>query len=293
MRRLSGCDRVTNITFLFTSKDLTMKRLFSFSVVCFAMAIAPFAPLAQGQTTAVIHDNFETNEGNGGGESTSLGRFANTVFTVYNESVVNAAGISAGDTLTGLAFRVDGTRDSPNFTVSDYVIRLGHSSNSAGSLDDVFANNGTLSTVRSGALDFDAADYDSATSTTINDISTTANDFGPEIEFDNDFVYTGGDLLLLYTHTGALSLDGDTVVTSRADSITNTFFPTGGVEFSESGVQTIFGSGFDADNRGFGTTGSGTGVATIVQFSVAVPEPSSAAVLMGIGMIGALRRRRK
>ena len=289
---LSHCVRVANITFLFTSKDLTMKRLFSFSVVCFAMAIAPFA---QGQTTAVIHDNFETNEGNGGGESTALGRFANTVFTVYNESVVNAAGISAGDTLTGLSFRVDGTRDSPNFTVSDYVIRLGHSSNSAGSLDDIFANNGTLSTVRSGALDFVAADYDSATSTTINDISTIANAFGPEIEFDDDFVYAGGDLLLLYTHTGAQSLNGETVVTSRADSITNTFLPTGDVEFSEPGVQTIFGSGFDVEDRGFGATGSGTGVAPIVQFSVttAVPEPSSAALLMGIGMIGALRRRRK
>ena len=54
------------------------------------MAISPFA---NAQTTAVIHNDFATNEGNGGGESTALGRFANTVFTVYNESVVNAAGI--------------------------------------------------------------------------------------------------------------------------------------------------------------------------------------------------------
>ena len=254
------------------------------------MAIAPFA---NAQTTAVIHNDFATNEGNGGGESTALGRFSNTVFTVYNESVVNAAGIFAGDILGGLAFRVDGTRDSPNFTVSDYVIQLGQSSNSAGDLDDMFANNGALTTVRSGALDFVAADYDSATSTTLNDISTTANAFGPEITFDTNFVYNGGDLLLLYTHEAPTSLNGAPVVTSRADTITNTFFPTGGVEFSESGVQTIFGSGFDADNRGFGTTGSGTGVATIVQFSVAVPEPSSAALLVGIGMIGAVRRRRK
>ena len=258
---------------------------------CFALAIAPFA---NAQTTAVIHDNFATTQGNGGGESTALGRFTNTVFTVYDQSVVNAAGIFAGDRLTGLAFRVDGTRDSPNFTVANYEFRLGQSSNSAGSLDDTFANNGALTTVRSGPLDFSAADYDSATATTINDISTAANAFGPEITFDTNFVYNGGDLLFLYTHTAPLSLNGDPIVTSRADGITNTFLQDGTPEFGETGVQTIFGSGYNATGRGFGVTGSGVGTATIVEFSVtAVPEPSSAALLVGIGMIGAVRRRRK
>ena len=262
------------------------------------MSMTTFAQAQTVDTTAVIHDFFETNEGNSGGESTALGRFSNTAFIVYNESVVNAAGINTGDVLTGLSFRVDGTRDSPNFTVDNYVIRLGESLNSAGSLDDVFNDNvvgGALTTVRSGALDFVAAEYDSATSTAINDITVTANNFGPEITFDSDYTYNGGDLLLLYSHTGPESLNGETVVTSRSDAFTRTFNADNSVEFEEQGVQSIFGEGFDATERGFGATGSGRFFAPIVQFSVtqAVPEPTSAALLIGLGMIGVVNRRRK
>ena len=115
------------------------------------------------------------------------------------------------------------------------------------------------------------------------------------IGFDDDYVYTGGDLLLLYSHTAPQQLpDGSPLVIASADSFSNTFTPTGEPDFAAP-TQNIFGSGFDANTRGFGEPGSGLGGGTVVQFSVtqAVPEPSSAALLLGIGMISAVRRRRK
>ena len=252
------------------------------------MAIAPFA---NAQITIPIE--FANVEGSSGGEGTALGNFDNTVQTVYNASLLAAAGLNPGDVLNGLQFRLNGPDNVPIWSVSDYQIRLATSNFSAGDLRNEFADNrgGDYTVVRSGALTLDGSEFDGS-STAGSTGPGTPNAFGPLWTFDTNFVYNGGDLLLLYTHEAPTSLNGAPVVTSRADTITNTFFQTGGVEFSESGVQTIFGSGFLAEDRGFGATGSGGGVATIVQFSV-VPEPSSAALLMGIGMIGAVRRRKK
>lgn len=271
-----------------------MKRLISFSVFCFAMAIAPFA---HSQTSVVLpagNDaiDFTTMEGNGGGESNAFGRFNNTVLTVYNASVVEAAGINVGDTLTGLSFRVDGGDVAPNFTVDSFHIELGRSLNSAGSLveNDFGANfDGGPNVVHTGSVDFAASDFEAVNP---NNSTGPANAFGPEIEFENDFAYTGGDLLIRYYTSDPLALDG-VLTTSRADSVTTTFeTPT----FSEPGVFTLFGEGQNANTRFTQGFGAAPAVAPVLQFSVTpapVPEPSSAALLMGIGLIGAVRRRRK
>ena len=261
--------------------------------------------LAQAQRTAVlpgpvtpdirgVFTDHNTAEGNGGGDATSLGVFTNTVLQVYNEDLVLAAGINPGDVLTGISFRVSGGPETfnpaPNFQVDNYLFSLGHSLNSAGNLVDNFDANavgGALTQVRSGALEFNAADYPQVNP---NTGTGTANAFGPVIEFnDSTFTYTGGDLLLEYSHTGAEALNGS-LVTSRADTLSSTF---GQPDFADSRVQTFFGSGFDATERGFATR-FGDNTATIVQFQIAaVPEPTSAALLMGLGMIGVVRRRRK
>jgi len=256
------------------------------------MAIAPFA---NAQTLVLpAGDNaidLTTMEGNGGGESNAFGRFNNTVLTVYNASVVAAAGINVGDTLTGLAFRVDGGDVAPNFSVNSFHIELGQSLFSAGSLNetDFAANfNGGPTVVHTGSVDFLASDYEAVNP---NNSTGTANAFGPEIEFENDFQYTGGDLLIRYYTSDILPLNGSEVV-SRADSVSTTFDTP---DFSETGVFTLFGSGQDANTRFTQSFGAAPTVAPVLQFSVtsAVPEPSSAALLMGIGMIGAVRRRRK
>ena len=282
-----------------------MKRLLNFSVFCFVLMA--FAPLAQAQRTAVVpgpvtpnlrgvFTDFTTTEGNNLGDSNALGRFNNTVFSIYDESLVLAAGINPGDQLTGLAFRVGGgpSNPVPNFTVEDYFIDLGHALPSIQAnvnLNDNFADNavgGALTRVHEGRVDFNAADYPNTNTSTIDG---TANPFGPSIGFDSAFTYQGGDLLLRYSHSTPEALNGS-LVTSRGDSISSTFTVP---DFGDDRVQTFFGSGVDADDRGFGTQ-FGEFSATIVQFDVvpaAVPEPSSTALLIGLGMIGVVRRRRK
>ena len=280
-----------------------MKRLLNFSVFCFVLMA--FAPLAQAQSTAVVpgpvtpnlrgeFTDFTTTEGNNLGDSNALGRFNNTVFSIYDESLVLAAGINPGDQLTGLAFRVGGgpSNNVPNFTVENYIIDLGHALEGIQAnvnLNDNFASNavgGALTNVHTGRVDFNAADYPNNNPSTIDG---TANPFGPSIEFDTNFTYQGGDLLLRYTHTLPEALNGS-LVTSRGDSISSTFTVP---DFGDDRVQTFFGAGFDATDRGFGTQ-FGEFSATIVQFDVtAIPEPSSTALLMGLGMIGVVSRRRK
>lgn len=280
-----------------------MKRLLNFSVFCFVLMA--FAPLAHGQTTVVVpgpvtpnlrgeFTDFTTTEGNNLGDSNALGTFNNTVFSIYDESLVLAAGINPGDQLTGLAFRVGGGSSNavPNFTVENYIIDLGHALGSIQAnvnLNDNFASNavgGALTNVHTGRVDFNAADYPNTNPSTIDG---TANPFGPSIEFNSAFTYEGGDLLLRYTHTDPEALNGS-LVTSRADSISSTF---GVPDFGDDRVQTFFGQGFNADERFFGTQ-FGEFSATIIQFDVAaVPEPSSTALLIGLGMIGVVRRRRK
>ena len=167
-----------------------MKQLLNFSVLFAAIAIAPLAH----SSTVVVPGGFANTEGNSN-ESTSLGFFSNTVQVVYNESVLQAGGLQAGDVLNGLAFRIGGgppaNRPAPNFSVTNYVVRLSTSENSAGSLVDTFADNrgADFTEVRSGALTFNAADFDDSN----NGQDEGPNDFGPVITFDNTFTYNGGD----------------------------------------------------------------------------------------------------
>ena len=255
------------------------------------MAIAPFA-----NAQITIPNEFANVEGSSGGEGTALGNFDNTVHTVYNASLLAAAGLNAGDVLNGLSFRLNGPDNVPIWSVTDYQIRLATSNFSAGDLRNDFADNrgADYTLVRSGALTLVGTEFDGS-STAGSTGPGTPNDFGPLWTFDTNFVYNGGDLLLEYTHTAIDNTLNSPGVqqTARADGVTGF-----------AGVQTLFGSGFDATTRGFGTEGvfdvdgntvtsaGSVGFAPIVQFSV-VPEPSSAALLIGLGMIGVARRRRK
>ena len=96
-------------------------------------------------------------------------------------------------------------------------------------------------------------------------------------------------MIRYYTST-PLALDG-VLTTSRADSVTTTFETP---DFSEPGVFTLFGEGQNANTRFTQSFGAAPAVAPVLQFSVtSVPEPSSAALLMSIGMVCAVRRRKK
>ena len=256
-----------------------MKPLFNFSVFFSAMA------LMSAHSTVIVPSGFANEEGTStSGDGTSLGLFNNTVQTVYNESLLVEAGLNAGDVLNGLSFRVNAGNAAPNFRVDEYIIRLSTSNFSAGSLEaDFSANRGAdFTTVRSGSLVFNAADYD-VSSMAPSGGSGTPNAFGPVIIFGSTFTYQGGDLLLEYTHTPPEGLNGEEAVLSQADAVINFDDGNGG-----SLVQSAFSDGFDTGVRGFNDFG--LDFAPIVQFSV-IPEPS-VSLLSGIAFLGLLRRRR-
>ena len=232
-----------------------MRRLLSFSVLCFAMAIAP---LAYSQTQVVVPSAAATTEG-GSREGTALGAFSNTVHAVINESLLLSSGLVPGDVLTGLSFRVDGNQGSPIWSVDDYQIRLATSLNSAGNLNDDFTlNRGSdYTVVRSGPLSYDGTEYDDG-----NNGPGGSHEFGEELTFDTPFTYQGGDLLLEYTHSpidNSLNMTGVQEL-SLIDFFTDLSDADGDL------AQTFFGESFDATTRGFD---SADGRFPVVQFTVA------------------------
>ena len=196
-------------------------------------------------------------------ENTALGNTSNTVQTVFNESALLTSGIEVGDVLTGLSFRVGagGDRVAPNFIVDNYIIRLSTSNFSAGNLENVFEMNrgDDLVEVRSGPLTFNAADFDD-TSIALGRGPGIPNAFGAVITFDNPFTYNGGNLLLDYTHTAPLGLDGSDLITSAADSVAD-FNDDNGDPL----VETLFGEGIDVTTRTFSPA---PGFAPVIRFTV-------------------------
>ena len=141
--------------------------------IFFNYTVADVLAINEGQVTIsfslrqtfVVPADFANEEGNGSGEGTALGRFSNTAQIVYDASLLSAAGLQAGDVLTGLSFRVGASAlggGAPLWSVDDYQIRLATSLNSAGSLNPDFTLNrgADFVTVRSGPLMYDGTEYD-------------------------------------------------------------------------------------------------------------------------------------
>jgi hypothetical protein len=170
-----------------------------------------------------------------------------------------------GRELSGFSWRlpVSATESWPaaDTVYTNYDIRLSASVDpSARSL--TFANNvaGPQTLVRSGPMEVPANAFPSGGS---------PNEFGLPIEFQNNYLYTGGHLLIEIRHTGNNS-------GSRAvDAITT----------STSGYGTLFSGAWQSSYTA--ETGL-NGNFTIIELH-AVPEPASLA-LMGLAAL-ALRRR--
>ena len=215
-------------------KQLPQFHLFTLFLFCFISMQVEATP-------RVLPNDFTNTEG-GADENTALGRFSNTAQVVYSQALVSAAGINVGDSITGLAFRVDSGDAAPVWSVADYQIRLATSVNAPGNLDASFVNNrgSDYTVVRSGPLAFDGTEFPTGAS---------PNAFGPSLSFNLPFIYTGGDLLLEYTHStisgGGESADGE--------------FPS----FNE--VQAQYSNGFDGTSNDFPSGASGF---PIIQFEV-------------------------
>lgn len=248
------------------------------SSIFFDYTIADVLAINEGQVTIsfsqrqtfVVPVDFANEEGTSIGENTALGNLSNTVQTVYDASLLSAAGLQAGDVLTGLSFRLDALDDAPIWSVDDYQIRLATSLNPVGSLNSDFTLNrgADFVTVRSGPLTYDGTEYD-ASSTAPSGGPGVPNAFGPAFVFDTPYIYNGGDLLLEYTHSeinNSLSFPG-VQQTGRADAV---------LEFA--GVQSQFARGFDGTVDGF--SGFGNGFAPIVQFTTAPFDDSPSGFLV-------------
>jgi hypothetical protein len=196
-------------------------------------------------------------------EGTSLGDFSNRVQSIYGTSLL--AGLNVGDVITGLSFRVDGIGPVPApQTIANYEIRLSKSPKTPGTLSNTLADNRGADEVivHTGPLTINAGDYPTGSS---------PNAFGATIAFTTPYTYTGGPLLLEYSHAP---------------------FPAG-VSFADAATESAA-DGQSAFGTGFGATTADLGMTTdvvVVRFQT-VPEPATSLALGAIVPLLAMRIRR-
>jgi hypothetical protein len=235
-------------------------RLCSRFAASLALIVAVLALPASALAQAVVPAGSAAAPG-ASAEGTSLGDFSNRVQSIYGTSLLTD--LHVGDVITGLSFRVDTDGPAPAAqTISNYEIRLSKSSKTPGTLSNTLADNRGADEVivRTGPLNIAAGDYPTGAS---------PNAFGATIAFTTPYTYTGGPLLLEYSHTPFPSTHSfaDAATVNAADG------------------QSAFGTGFSATTADIGMT---TDV-VVVRFQV-VPEPATA--LAAIIPLLAMRTRR-
>ena len=226
--------------------------------------------LAAGQAataaTVVVPGSFAATEGNSS-NSAIIGSASRTIQYLYAAADFT---LHAGDTLTGMAFRLNGGNSSiPGaLTWTQYDVQISTTTTAPGSLSGTFADNDGADavTVRSGTMSLPASSFTSG---------QTPNAFGVDISFTNPFVYNGNNLLV------TIRTSGD------AQSTSASIDTTGSVVGHYQGQGSTVGSSATVANGATTTT-------AIIRFDVtAVPEPATPAMLAGGTGLLILRRRRR
>lgn len=193
-----------------------------------------------------------------------LGTGGDTTFQqVYSATYVqNVLGLSIGDQITGLHFRLDNTEThSDVYGLTDYTIGIGTGNYSTFAEGNFSANrSGDFTTVRTGPLLVNLSQYPNG---------GNPNGLGPDIGFNGgtpSFTYQGGDLLV------EISFSGSNGSLRYVDAQENSGYG-----------KTIFGSYGSATSDGTGPYDE----AIIMGFDVTpVPEPQWAAVAVGGLLVG-------
>jgi hypothetical protein len=196
--------------------------------------------------TFIVPGTYASAEG-GSSDNAPLGAAEQHFQQVFSSTLLT--GLTAGDWITGIAFRVEGNETAlPAQTIPTYNISLSQSPNAPGSLDATFANNrgADFLTVRSGALTVNAGDFPGGSS---------PNAFG-WITFSTPYQYQGGDLLIEVAFQGfSAGRDADAIYPTTANL-----------------AQTAFGTGFNSTTADAGLYAE----ALVMGFSVIpIPEPST------------------
>lgn len=150
---------------------------------------------AQTQTTVVVPAAQATAAGSTGLNYPISGYPSSSQY-VYSESLILAAGIKPGDVLTGIQLRMaTNTAGGPpeTFTYANWDLTISRSLKAPGSLAAFFFENIATDQVaaRRGELTFKADAMPSG---------KLINDWGVLIPFQKNYTYSGGPLLLTFSH---------------------------------------------------------------------------------------------
>lgn len=133
-----------------------------------------------------------------GGQDGPLGGTAARRFMIVMDARA-FSGIPVGSTITGIRFRLDSSNavawPPSNVTIADYELRISAAATTAATASTTYATNisGPQTLVRDGSLSVTANSYSAAGS---------PRAFGPVINFNTPYIYTGGPLCLDFNHTG-------------------------------------------------------------------------------------------
>jgi hypothetical protein len=226
----------------------------------------------------VVAPNFYTNAEGPGSSSVPI-HIQNNPWTF--QLIINQSQLSGlvGTQITGIAYRhsavMGGGYPLVTTTWSNYVVRLGESV-APSAATTTFSNNFTAGSteVRSGAFTVGPNAWP-------NNGAPGPNPWGPTIEFDTPFLYTGGHLAMLITHPGS---DNPNIGNALIDT-TGMASPGLGTDFSYFAA-----TGFDS------LSGGASNFMPIVRFTgiPSVPEPGTCLLVGGAfaGLASVSRWRR-
>lgn len=232
----------------------------------FVVWLSAFGPLmAQGQIQLVVPNQFTSTVANIG-DVAPLGMENQHLQQEYAGSLLSAAGLSPGDQIMAIGFRLaDGEPSLAAQTVTDYSIWMGLAAVSPVNMSTNFVDNrSSMTLVRSGALNIADGQFSGGVG---------LNPFGM-IQLSVPYTYSGGDLLIEISYSNF----------ANGVSVDSAY------PFDSSLAGTAFGSGPDATTADQGTYNEAIVMALNVN---PVPEPSTLAVVASglLGLCFITRRR--